>query len=306
MSTKEQDPELDEINGSKNTEVQTICSKKRGKKQESPKQSPEAKKSPPPDQQSLRTPKQKLNNIWNKIHHSKGSKGGSTPPLDRAEAFKVNKENYSEVGKQFVREFVRDVTAGAEDGWEPLHTKEGVRIFRKKHTKFSTLDLLKGVITINVPPQKVYDTVIDPGHLVHVDKYFLDCSVLERFDERIAVSHYKYKFPFPLATRDFVVLEVNNKTDEITWVSLARSICSSHVSCDKGSIRGEINVSGYFIQSSPDDPNCCLVSFLIQCDPKGNIPKFIINFDAPEASLALARIKNLIEKGIKTFGVEEV
>eukprot|EP01121_Diplochlamys_sp_Union-15-3_P011315 TRINITY_DN3264_c0_g1_i7.p1 TRINITY_DN3264_c0_g1~~TRINITY_DN3264_c0_g1_i7.p1 ORF type:complete len:158 (-),score=17.60 TRINITY_DN3264_c0_g1_i7:10-483(-) len=153
---------------------------------------------------------------------------------------------------------------------------------------------------MNIPPEKVFSTVVDSNHLKYVDKYYMSNSPVEKFDDDHSIVNYRYKFPFPLTNRDFVVLEVNKKVDT-NYVALARSVNSSACPVNKSFVRGEILVSGYFIKSVPESPTQSKVSFLMQCDPKGMLPTFLVNMDAPNAPLVLHRIRLLIEKGVKTF-----
>jgi len=70
---------------------------------------------------------------------------------------------------------------------------------------------------------------------------------------------------------------------------------------DKKFERGDIQCSGYKIDAVEGDDTKCNVTFLIQCDPRGWLPKVLVNIDAPKELQILTRIKLLVEKGEKTF-----
>lgn len=145
------------------------------------------------------------------------------------------------------------------------------------------------------PPNVVFETVRNPGHLKHIDPYFMSVDIVETFDEFHCISRYKYKMPGPIYDRDFVTFECNRQITETTWVSFVKAAITEKVPEDQNFVRGELMSSGYLIESIPDEPNSCFVYSIAHVDLKGYIPKIIVNFDAPNVPLMLARVNFLLE-----------
>mmetsp|Transcript_29079 Transcript_29079/g.26455 ORF Transcript_29079/g.26455 Transcript_29079/m.26455 type:complete len:180 (+) Transcript_29079:652-1191(+) len=51
----------------------------------------------------------------------------------------------------------------------------------------------------------------------------------------------------------------------------------------KGNVRGDTKIAGYVMRPLPDDPNSTEMFILSQCDIKGMVPKFIVNYVAGKA-----------------------
>lgn len=92
-----------------------------------------------------------------------------------------------------------------------------------------------------------------------------------------------------VSNRDFVMARAVRVNDD-------GSILANHVSIEhpekgdqKGFVRGEIDVSGYYIV--PKSDNSCTCYYVVQLDPKGWIPTVVVNAVASKQPLVLAKLK---------------
>lgn len=247
--------------------------------------------------------------MWNSLFGSKADAAAKspagTPEGEKRKAGpmraldQVSAENYLDVGRAMVAEFVETVQGRPEDGWQLAKTQDGVTIHRKA-TASSDINRLRGQTTINVAPEKVFEALVDSTHLKYVDQLYISSKVCEQYDPEHAILHYQFKFPFPLYPRDFQCLEVYTKVDDETWLAIARSVDSGHVPTTEQYVRADLRASGYQIKAVAGNPDACVVTYICECDPCGYLPKWAVNFDVDQP-LVLAKIKLLLEKGVKSF-----
>jgi hypothetical protein len=211
------------------------------------------------------------------------------------------KENYQDLGRKMIDEFLLEADAHPSNGWQFIKTQDEVTIHRKNSLSGSVINMLRGQTVINMGAEKVFQRLVDSEHLKYVDSYYMLSKICETYDPEHAIVYYQYKFPFPLYPRDFICLEVYKKINDTTWLAITRSVAASHVPENPAAfVRGNLRVSGYRIQSVPDNDNACIVTSLCECDPGGSVPKWLINREVDQP-LVLARIKLLLEKGVKSY-----
>jgi hypothetical protein len=220
----------------------------------------------------------------------------TTPPPP-----KVAKDNYKELGEKMVTDFIRAAKAEKEDGWQHMKAQDGVTIDRKSNDLPGGLDLLRGVANFNLPPEEVFGRLVDSSHLKYVDGYYELSKVCEVYDEEHSIVYYLYNFPWPMSKREFLCLEVYKKVDELTWLAISSSVDADHVATTESIVRGNLTVSGYQVKGVSGARRKCIVTTITQCDTGGLVPKWMVNKDATDQPLVLARLRNLFENNIKSF-----
>jgi len=67
----------------------------------------------------------------------------------------------------------------------------------------------------------------------------------------------------------------------------------------KGCVRGEVQSSGYICIPNADNKTCKL-TYLVQVDPKGWLPVWLVNLVAADQAMNVLRLKILFESENKT------
>eukprot|EP01103_Thecamoeba_quadrilineata_P005016 TRINITY_DN14871_c0_g1_i1.p1 TRINITY_DN14871_c0_g1~~TRINITY_DN14871_c0_g1_i1.p1 ORF type:complete len:249 (-),score=49.08 TRINITY_DN14871_c0_g1_i1:131-838(-) len=127
------------------------------------------------------------------------------------------------------------------------------------------------------------------------DKDMTSMRILEDVSENLVVLFTTYEAPFPVATREFLVLRGGKKDAKGNYVSINTSIQYQDVPEEAGNVRGVLNVGGWII--TPLDADSCRCTRVAQVDPKGWIPPFVVNLFKQKAAEGMVDIKRLIGNG---------
>merc|ERR1712048_271074 len=123
-------------------------------------------------------------------------------------------------------------------------------------------------------------------------------SVLDVHDAHHTTIYAKFRTPPGIVNRDFVYDGFHGMLDEHTSFSLGKSVERSDCPPSKDTyswVRGEIQVSGYIAQDCSDD-NGCELTYIVQADPKGWLPTWVVNLVAADQADNVTRIANYFKK----------
>jgi len=104
------------------------------------------------------------------------------------------------------------------------------------------------------------------------------------------------KMPPLIWWRDFCWYAVDQTLPDGTFVTTGKSIITDLCPDKSGMVRGEIRASGYILQPVADKPNECDVTYIVQTDPKGWIPTWVVNIVAKSQAFNPGVIKSLAPK----------
>ncbi|CAG9312304.1 unnamed protein product [Blepharisma stoltei] len=175
--------------------------------------------------------------------------------------------------------------------WENYKEKHGLT--RQKIETDSGALIIKSAGTINKPGQIVFDTLWDDTKKVEWNSKLKETRLLHEFDSRIRIYYNSFKSPWPVKNRDFVfATRAISLGDDalITKISINTALCPEQA----GFIRGEIKGSGILIH--PVDKNSCVLTFVVSIDPKGSIPRSLVNKAQEEQSLAVHDIRQYVSR----------
>eukprot|EP00669_Euglena_mutabilis_P008161 TRINITY_DN3276_c0_g1_i1.p1 TRINITY_DN3276_c0_g1~~TRINITY_DN3276_c0_g1_i1.p1 ORF type:complete len:227 (-),score=45.60 TRINITY_DN3276_c0_g1_i1:136-816(-) len=188
-------------------------------------------------------------------------------------------------------------------GWNLVHDHSGHQIFLK-HDASNPITMCKGVIRIDAPPETIAEFIGDDDRLEQamktMDVMCRNAKVVSRSDPKHSVKHCTMGLPPPLWPRDFLWEEIQTCLPDGRYVEVARS--TTHPDCPPAhghfinAVRGEILGTGYLVAPAPDDPNASVVTYQVQCDPKGSIPTMVINLVAKDQGHNVKRLKQYIER----------
>jgi hypothetical protein len=157
--------------------------------------------------------------------------------------------------------------------WEKTGTRSGIELF-KRETPGSDIIELKGVGVIEAPLWKVASALLDTERAPEwVDS--LEKSVLvRRLDPLTYIEYNHFGTPFFLADRDFVSLvKIQIDTEKKTFTLVYEP--SEEPVPTLNHVRGIVS-PGIF-RLTAIEPDRTLLDGEVLCDPKGGIPKWLVN-----------------------------
>ena len=113
-----------------------------------------------------------------------------------------------------------------------------------------------------------------------------------------AILRGTFKLPSIIRDRDFVWEQLTMKMPNGAVVVAAQSIENGVVNAVapplEGHVRGSILVSGYYAVPNPRTGGSTLY-YVVQADPKGQLPMWVVNLVAPDQAQNVARLRNHLD-----------
>jgi len=185
----------------------------------------------------------------------------------------------------------------ADEGWVFWKEQDGITIHSKDHPDDPVRCFRgKGIIPATAEVLRL--------HLVQVDlrKYwddmFLGGTYKIELTPTVRVCNYKFSAPWPVASRDFVIIAGEKITDDGLFVTVVNSIERDDIPVEEGFVRGMLKSSGFVIKPLDNDPVTgkprCEITYLVQLNPMGWIPTIVVNTVNVSQPLCINTLKNAI------------
>uniref|UniRef100_A0A8C2NU74 START domain-containing protein 10 n=1 Tax=Capra hircus TaxID=9925 RepID=A0A8C2NU74_CAPHI len=168
----------------------------------------------------------------------------------------------------------------AEAGWNLTYSKAGVSVWVQAVEMDRTLHKIK----VGWPPETLYDVLHDIEYRKKWDSNVIETFDIARLTVNADVGYYSWRCPKPLKNRDVITLRswLPMGTD---YIIMNYSVKHPKYPPRKDLVRAVSIQTGYLIQST--GPKSCVITYLAQVDPKGSLPKWVVNkssqFLAPKA-----------------------
>lgn len=160
------------------------------------------------------------------------------------------------------------------DGWIKQYNKEGIQVYTKSQ-EGAAIKMIKICTHFeDVPLDVLYDALHDSEYRKLWDNNMVEEYGLCKLDSNCDVGYYAVKCPKPLRNRDFVFQRYWTK-DHDDFIIYNHSVQHKNAPIRKEYIRGSSIISGYF--GKQNGSNGCQFIYLTQMDPKGSIPKWMVN-----------------------------
>jgi hypothetical protein len=133
-----------------------------------------------------------------------------------------------------------------------------------------------------------------------------ESSSLGRFMDRPghALLHGTFKLPSVIPDRDFIWDQVAMRLPTGSVLIAGRSVDDDaagtggvEVPCAKGHVRGAVLTSGYYIVPDAERGFGSRVHFVVQADPMGSLPAWVVNLVAPKQAHNVSRLRNYLDAG---------
>lgn len=173
----------------------------------------------------------------------------------------------------------------AEAGWNLTYSKAGVSVWVQAMQMDRTLHKIKCRMECrDVPAETLYDVLHDIEYRKKWDSNVIETFDIARLTVNADVGYYSWRCPKPLKNRDVITLRswLPMGTD---YIIMNYSVKHPKYPPRKDLVRAVSIQTGYLIQST--GPKSCVITYLAQVDPKGSLPKWVVNkssqFLAPKA-----------------------
>ncbi|XP_071254759.1 START domain-containing protein 10-like [Salvelinus alpinus] len=171
----------------------------------------------------------------------------------------------------------------------PVTSPQGAKNVPKVHK-------IKCRMTIkDVSAATMYDVLHDGQYRRKWDPTMLESFDIARLSPNADMGYYSWLCPKPLKNRDVVTLRSWQVTDD-EYVIINCSVKHPKYPPKKDLVRAMSLLTGYLVKAI--GPNSCSFTYLSQADPKGSLPKWVVN----KASQVLApRVLKCVHKAGQSY-----
>mmetsp|Transcript_11195 Transcript_11195/g.18935 ORF Transcript_11195/g.18935 Transcript_11195/m.18935 type:complete len:273 (-) Transcript_11195:255-1073(-) len=208
---------------------------------------------------------------------------------------------YAKMADNLIAELVELADVPEErSGWWLSKERGDIRIYARK-AEGSPFYFVRGDIKVKYPAAKFANLFRLPFvELMELtDPMWITGEQVETLvntpTELHAIRYGQFKFPWPCWNRDFVWYAVVRTLEDGTAITIARSIEHPSKPPTKNAVRAYILTTGYVAKPDPDDPNVTHVSYIVQADPRGWLPSFVVNYASISQAENVGRIRDKLE-----------
>ncbi|XP_032993493.1 START domain-containing protein 10-like [Lacerta agilis] len=172
----------------------------------------------------------------------------------------------------------RDFLAECESqqGWLSWYDRSGISVWEQvvPHADLAVYRIKGSIDMAGVTAETAYDVLHDTEYRSMWDINLVETHEIARLTDNADVSYYAWKCPKPLRNRDVVTLRSWSVLDK-AYIILNFSVKHPKYPPRKGTVRAASRLAGYLVQ--PTGHDSCRMTYLAQLDPKGFLPKWIVN-----------------------------
>ncbi|XP_047440679.1 START domain containing 14 [Mugil cephalus] len=181
------------------------------------------------------------------------------------------------------------------ENWLSKYDSNGMQVWVEVSPTNQTTKIhkIKCRITVkDVSAATMYDVLHDGQYRKKWDPTMLESFDIARLSENADVGYYSWLCPKPIKNRDVVTLRSWRVTDD-EYIIINFSVKHPKYPPRSDLVRAISILTGYYIK--PTGPNSCIFTYLSQADPKGSLPKWMVN----KASQVLAPrvMKSVLKAG---------
>ncbi|KAL2077222.1 hypothetical protein ACEWY4_026726 [Coilia grayii] len=167
------------------------------------------------------------------------------------------------------------------DNWHSKYDKNGMEVWveipsiSSQGSKSPKVHKIRCRMTIkDVSAETMYDVLHDSEYRKKWDPTMLESFDIARLSSNADVGYYSWLCPKPLKNRDVVTLR-SWQVNDVEYMIVNYSVKHPAYPPRKDLVRAVSVLTGYLIVST--GPNSCLFTYLSQADPKGSLPKWVVN-----------------------------
>lgn len=170
-------------------------------------------------------------------------------------------------------------------GWEELG--EDNEVYTQRKGTDTGIFLVKSQGFIPATPSAIVDYIWDNSKKSQWDDMLEETTILNYFSDELKILREQFWAPWPLSHREFIFIV--KRYNEANGVLLTAKSVEVEAPVPDGIVRGELMISGWFLEPVEGGSQA---TYLINADPKGLIPLFVINLLSKRQGQNIYRIRN--------------
>ncbi|KAM9358796.1 START domain-containing protein 10 [Symphorus nematophorus] len=163
----------------------------------------------------------------------------------------------------------------SEEGWIVKFRRRDLTVWSQEQEEDKSVHKIKcQMMCKDVSAETMYDVLHDLEYRKKWDTNAMDTFDIGRLTVNADVGYYAWRCPKPFRNRDVVTLR--------SWLPIGKDYIIMNYSVKhakyppkKDFVRAVSIQTGYMIQYQ--GPNYCILTYLAQVDPRGSLPKWIVN-----------------------------
>jgi len=186
-----------------------------------------------------------------------------------------------------------------EGGWKEISQEENSFLYEKKLKNDSLFTCLKTTSIIERSPKNLINYIwqCDLKARQKWDPELLEMKILQQISEDLQVVQRKYRAPSSLiAPRDFVAINGRWQSPTGEMYIYGSSINHKEDRVTSNYVRGYVMVTGFIFSPIEGDQNSCRCTRILQLDPKGMIPAWIVNAGKKRSLQSHLIMKRIMEE----------
>ncbi|KAJ8281664.1 hypothetical protein COCON_G00041830 [Conger conger] len=169
------------------------------------------------------------------------------------------------------------------EGWYSKYNRNGMEVWvempslppTKEKNNIPKVHKIKCRMAISdVSAATMYDVLHDGHYRKNWDPTVVECFDIARLSANADVGYFSWNCPNPVKNRDVVTLRSWQVNDD-EYLIINYSVKHPKYPPRKDLVRAISVLTGYLVKST--GPSSCIFTYLSQADPRGSLPKWMVN-----------------------------
>ena len=176
-------------------------------------------------------------------------------------------------------------------------SKHGVEIYSFKDEDAGVF-CVKGEGIVDFPIDECLDYIGDYSNRGKMDEMFVEGGVVEDIGMNTRIEKFRMNPSSLVSDRDFVIVtrKVHTSSGRVIWI--ACSCEHDDVPPVKGVVRGVLIIGGWILDPVQDDHNKTFAHYIVEGDPKGSLPKMLVNMGSKKQGLLPYKLNKAMHKDL--------
>jgi len=193
------------------------------------------------------------------------------------------------------------IQVASDPNWKLLKEKEAYKVFWMRSDE-SPIVFVKGEGVVDASAAEIFAFLQDMEKATSIDPMYREGKVVLDLGNKQSINYAAFNMPPLISARDFVFHGVDVILENGVGLSVGKSVELDELPPRSGFVRASINTTGYIYTPLADDPSKCFVQYVVNVDPKGWLPTWIVNMAAADQG---SNVKSLQDYFAKAKGAKE-
>jgi len=204
----------------------------------------------------------------------------------------ILKDKYRELREMYLQRHV--------DTWKLDKDDEGIKIYTKVDEE-TGLKTVRGEGVINAPAQKILETALDVSTNADWDTTMEAGKMVESHNNYHVIYNILKRIGL-LAKREVLTVFHSFHEKDGTIYGVGTSIENPLQPSVSSYVRAHVNIAGWILEPIEGRPDSTYVTYILNADPKGSIPKTLFNWFVEQQGMNVLNLGKYMEKKLR--GIE--